>query len=60
METEFENVAILDFFTIHSGGGDAYFMKTGEHEALCMHSEHYLYQRNKYEFFKLNTKIIKE
>jgi len=60
METEFENVGILGFFTIHSGGGDAYFMKTGEHEAMCIHSEHYRYQRAKLEFFKLNTKVVKE
>ena len=56
----FGEIELLEFFTIQSNGGSAYFMKTAEHEAICLHSEHYLYQRAKYEYFKLNTLIIKE
>ena len=51
----FGEIEILDYFSLHNG--EAQFMKTAEHEAICIYSIHPDYLKTNYCNLTLKTKV---
>ena len=55
----FKDINLLEFFSINDEFGTADFLKTSEHDALCMSSSDATYERCRQYYFKYDEIVTK-